>query len=230
MRQIELEQQIVLSRQQISDLTEQRKDITNETEKKDFTSKQVAEEVKSIVQERQRILPLLDSLRTRASEESDQKKMTRVASFDPAAFSRRLRIEGKLAKRREESNLKRNASGFEVVDINKASKLHPMEWIAQIAGTRDPHAIFTMLKETEIDQLRLNHEQSEQHVKDQLAKLESLGSQMSQRLLSDGNVKLGSAAIDQLDSEAVLCSKQKTLDSMSQFVDSLYLAILDLSD
>lgn len=230
MRQIELEQQIVLSRQQISDLTEQRKDITNETAKTNFTSEHVAEEVKSIVQERQRILPLLDSLRTRASEESEQKKITRVASFDPAAFSRRVRIEGKLAKRRAACNLKRNASGFEVVDINKASKLHPMERIAQIAGTRDPNAIFAMLNETEIDQLRSRHEQSEQHVKDQLAKLESLGCQMSQSLLSDGNVKLGSAVIDQHDSETVLDSKQKTLDSMSQFVDSLYLAILDLSD
>jgi hypothetical protein len=87
-----------------------------------------------------------------------------------------------------------------------------------------------MLNETEIDQLRSRHEQSEQHVKDQLAKLESLGCQMSQSLLSDGNVKLGSAVIDQHDSETVLDSKQKTLDSMSQFVDSLYLAILDLSD
>ena len=211
MRQIELEQQIVLSRQQISDLTEQRKKITNETEKKDFASKQVAEEVKSIVQERQRILPLLDSLRTRASEESDQKKISRVASFDPAAFSRRLRIEGKLAKRREERNLKRNASGFEVVDINKASKLHPMERIAQITGTRDPHTIFTMLNETEIEELKLRHEQSEQHVKDQLAKLESLGSQMSQRLLSDGNVKLGSAAIDQHDQRLYFAANRKRL-------------------
>ncbi len=69
MRQIELEQQIELSRQQIADLTKERGKISNETKKTDSISKQVAEEVKSIVQERQRIKPLLDSFRMWASEE-----------------------------------------------------------------------------------------------------------------------------------------------------------------
>jgi hypothetical protein len=104
-----------------------------------------------------------------------------------------------------------------------------MERIAQIAGTQDPNAIFAMLNETEIEQLRLRHEQSEQLVKDQLTKLQSVGIEISQTLLSNG-VKLGSAEINQHDSEAVLCSKQKALDSMAQFVDSLYVAILDLSN
>jgi hypothetical protein len=197
--------------------------ISKETENADSRSSKLLAEVKSVVQERQRIKPLLESFRTRANEESEQKKNTRVGSFDPEAFSQRVRIEGKIVKRREE-RAKRKAS-FEVVDINEASTLHPMERIAQIAGTRDPDAIVGTLNEPEIEKLRLRHEQSEQHVKEQLAKLESL-----QRQTNQGNVELDSTVIDQHDSEDVLFSKQKRLDSMSHFIDSLFLAILFLSD
>ncbi|KAL3789640.1 hypothetical protein ACHAW5_002357 [Stephanodiscus triporus] len=229
MRQIELEQQIVLYRQQIADLTNEKGAISKETENADSRSSKLQAEVKSVVQERQSIKPLLESFRMRANEESEQKKNTRLGSFDPEAFSRRVRIECKIAKRREERNAKRKAS-FEVVNINEASTLHPMERIAQIAGTRDPDAIVGTLNEPEIEKLRLRHEQSEQHVKEQLAKLESLQIQTNQISLSDGNVELDSTVIDQHDSEDVLFSKQKRLDSMSHFIDSLFLAILSLSD
>jgi hypothetical protein len=87
MRQIELDQQIVLCRQQITDLTNEKKAISKETKNADSKSSKLLAEVKSVVQERQRIKPLLESFRTRANEELEQKKNTRVGSFDPEAFS-----------------------------------------------------------------------------------------------------------------------------------------------
>jgi len=223
--QSELESQIRLCRQQIVDLQTERGVILKETEITDARSKKLEEGVKQIIEDRQRIKPHLDNLRSRAIE-LDLKKITRPnPNFDAEAFSRRARIEGKLAKRREELR-KRNAS-FEVIDVNKLSALHPMERIALIAG-RDPNVIAAMLNESEMQKLRQRQEQAEQHVKDQVAKLEHLDRQINQILMSDGNT--GSAVVVEYDTEALLTDKQKRLEKMSRFIDSLYLAVLHVSD
>lgn len=224
--QLKLESQIVLSRQQIADLQSERETILKETDITDSKSKKLEEEVKSMAAERQRIKPLLDSNRKLANEE-DIRKNARVgvAAFDAEAFSRRARIEGKLAKRREEVQ-KRNAS-FALVDVTKLSKLHPMERIAQIAGTRDPNVMAAMLNESGAE-LRLRQEQEEQHVKEQEATLISLRGEINRIHFSDGFVK--ATASEHHDSDYLLCSKQKRLDSMSQFVHTLCLAVLHVSN
>ena len=225
--QSQLESQIRLCRQQILDLQKEREVILKETEITDARSKKLEEGVKQIIEDRQRLKPHLDSLRSRAIE-LDLKKVTRPnPNFDAEAFSRRARIEGKLAKRREELR-KRNAS-FEVIDVNKVSALHPMERIMRIAGTRDPNTIVAMLNESEMQKLRQRQDQAEEHVKEQVAKLEHLDRQINQIHLSDGKAA-DSAVVAEYDSEAILCDKQKRLEKMSRFIDSLYLAVLHVSD
>jgi len=61
-----------------------------------------------------------------------------------------------------------------------------------------------------------------------VAKLEHLDRQINQILMSDGNT--GSAVVVEYDTEALLTDKQKRLEKMSRFIDSLYLAVLHVSD
>lgn len=224
--QSELESQIRLCRQQIVDLQTESEVILKETEIADARSKKLEEGVKQIIEDRQRIKPHLDNLRT-STIEMDIKKVTRPnPNFDAEAFSRRARIEGKLAKRREELR-KRNAS-FEVIDVNKLSALHPMERIVQIAGTRDLNVIAAMLNESGMHELRQRQKQAEQQIKEQMAKLEHLDRQVNQILMTDCNAR--SAVVVEYDSEAFLADKQKRLEKMSRFIDILFLAILHVSD
>lgn len=239
-RDVQLEQQVRLSTQQMVDLKQERGVITKETEKIEARSKKVSDDAKAIAQERHRIEPLLETLRNRANDDLIRSKAARVTSFDPAAFSRRVRIEGKIAKRRE-NKLKHKqscAGGLGVVnflepgEMQKAAKLHPMEKLAQAAGTRDPAAIMQIFNESETQVLRTRLRKGEMKVKEQLAKLETLGSQTKVIHLADGDVEIRSAAsIDKsnVNMEAVLSRKQEKMDSLSQLVQNISLAILNLS-
>ena len=80
-----------------------------------------------------------------------------------------------------------------------------------------------------MQKLRQRQDQAEEHVKEQVAKLEHLDRQINQIHLSDGKAA-DSAVVAEYDSEAILCDKQKRLEKMSRFIHSLYLAVLHVSD
>ena len=90
-----------------------------------------------------------------------------------------------------------------------------------------------MLDESETEQLRVRQEQGEAQTKQQLSKLNSLGSQIKDIRLSGSkaDVKTESEVQDNITSlETVLSTKQKRLESSSELILSLSLAILNLND
>jgi len=230
---IQLEQQIVLCKQQITDLQREGSVITKEIEKVEARSNGVSLDARAIAQERQRIKPNLESLRTRLNEESERRKTARVTTFDPQAFSRRVRLEGRIAKRRQ-NKLKRNQSicVSSSAEITKAAKLHPMERLAQASGTRDPMSIQEILKEDETQRLRTRQERGELHLKEQVETIDSLENQIKELTFADSAVKIRPAnEIDKdvANAEAELATKQKRLDQISQLVRSISFTILNLS-
>ena len=109
-----------------------------------------------------------------------------------------------------------------------------MEKLTQVTGTQNPTSIIVeMLDESETEQLRVRQEQGEIQVKQQISKLDSLGSQIKEIRLSGSkaDVKTESEVQDNITSlETVLSTKQKRLESSSELILSLSLAILNLND
>ena len=118
--------------------------------------------------------------------------------------------------------------------IKASATLHPMKKLIQATGTQDPTtSIIEMLDESETELLRVRQEQGEAQVKQQLTKLESLGSQIKEIRLSGSktDVKTDSEVQDNITTlETVLSTKQKRLESTSELILSLSLAILNLND
>ena len=229
---LQIQSQIDLSRQQIIDLKNERGSIMKEIDKIQGRAMKFTSDIKSVAQERQRLAPLLESLRARANEEEERKKNARVASFDPSSFSRRVRLAGRIAKRREDKlKHSRPIGAYSADEMDKASELHPMERISQAAGTHDPASIATMLKEDETQQLRGRQEKGEIELKEQRQQLESLRSQIQDLSLVDGdNDVLSTQPDDIVDAKAVISSKQQQLQTTSQLVQNVSLAILNVSD
>ena len=234
---IQLKQQVVLSCQQIADLTNEKKKIEKGLVSIEDRTQQLVGHVKGNTLERQRIKPVLESLRARANEEAERRKTARVKSFDPASFSRRVRIEGKIAKRRElklknQSECWKSTTGIEA-GVRASTKLHPMEKLAHVAGTRDPTSIMEFLDDSETKQLQNRQEQAEIKVKMQLANLDSIARQ-KQLGMADGNNDMDphAASVDDniANEETRLSIKQKGLDSATQLVQDISLAILSLND
>ena len=232
---IQLEEQIHLSRQQIADLQKEGVRKTKDIERTEARSKKFSEDVKSILRERQSIKPRLEMLQTQVNEQ--QNKDTRNASFftrtfDPATFSKRVLLEGRIARRRE-TKLKRVAiATFSSEEITKVVKLHPMERLAEVSGTRDPVSIAEILNEDETQQLRTRQEQGELQLKDQAATLESLSKKIKNISLVDGNaVSIPSVACeDAANIEAGLLVKQKRLDSITQLIKHISQVVVNLND
>ena len=109
-----------------------------------------------------------------------------------------------------------------------------MKKLIQATGNQDPTtSIIEMLEESETEVLRARQEQGEAQVKQQQAKLESLGRQIKEIKLSGSktDVKTESEVQDNIKTlETVLSTKQKRLDSTSELILSLSLAILNLND
>ena len=109
-----------------------------------------------------------------------------------------------------------------------------MKKLIEVTGTQNPTtSIIEMLDESETEHLRVRQEQGEAQVKQQLSKLESLGSQIKEIRLSGSktDVKTDSEVQDNINTlETVLSTKQKRLESTSELILSLSLAILNLND
>jgi len=109
-----------------------------------------------------------------------------------------------------------------------------MKKLIEVTGSQDPTtSIVAMLDESETELLRLRQEQGEAQVKQQLSKLESLGSQIKEIRLSGSkaDVKTDLEVQDNITTlETVLSTKQKRLESTSELILSLSLAILNLND
>jgi len=108
-----------------------------------------------------------------------------------------------------------------------------MEKLTKAAGSQDPTSIIEMLDESETEVLRLRQEQGEAQVKQQLSKLESLGSQIKEIRLSGSktDMKADSKVQDDIKTlETILSTKQKRFESTSELILSLSLAILNLND
>ncbi|KAL9191603.1 hypothetical protein ACHAXT_001309 [Thalassiosira profunda] len=216
---IELEQQLVLSRQQIADLIESR-------------SKKMSLEAKAVAEQRKRIQPLLQSLQKRVREEADALKVSRINSFNPEA-RRRMQLEGRVARRREAKARRMHrpiGTPNAAEDMGRAAKLHDMERLAQVTGTRDPASIVDMLKDDEADRLRLRQERGELQIKEQRATLESLLSQLGNLDLVCGAERSIATDEDISNAEAMLASRQSQLDSLSRNLLEVSLAIVNLHD
>jgi len=108
-----------------------------------------------------------------------------------------------------------------------------MKKLIHITGTQDPTSIIEMLDESETEVLRARQEQGEAQVKQQLTKLESLGSQIKEIRLSGSktDAKTEPEVQDNIKTlETVLSTKQKRFESTSELILSLSLAILNLND
>ena len=226
---LQLEEQITLAGEQIDDLKKERGLMMNDIEKNDAKSKKLSEEINAVAQERQKIQPTLESLKAKISEEAERRKHMRAESFDAAAFSRRVRLKGKMAKRRATKMTRAQPIGaYNTAEI-MAAKRHPLERLAQIAGTQDPTSIADKMKEDETKRLFLLQEQCESEVKRQSASLEQLQCQIKHQSLADSEGGIHTTGEEVANKEALILKNQKQLDSVSELLQNVSLAIVNLS-
>ena len=242
-RHLELEQQIVLSKQQISDLNGREDILDREIDRALSASAEVSSAIKSTMLERQRLKPLLESLRIRTNEGIERRKALRVASYETMAFSRKNKLDSVLSvlsrrKTKRNDKLMRSQSLLAQPHaedvIATITTLHPMEMLAHAAGTHDPFAIIEKMKQSESreDELRKRQDKNEILMKDRVLRLRSLQDKIQDLRLADGDSKTNqtTAAIDRqiANTESKLLSRQKELSSLTNLIQDIFLAVRNL--
>ena len=233
-KHLELSQQIALSKQQITDIRAQQVSIDGEISRIRASFEQVASLLHAALEERtNEVQPHLETLQCKAKEDAERKKSERIASFDPSAFSYRMKKEGIMAKRRMRCNA--NESKLHV-DADNSSSLHPMEKISLISGSLDPLDIVQKTKAAELlaKDLTIKQKRSELHIKEQRVVLDGLQRQLKEFQLTDRatqtrvDASLGQDSINELNS--LIQSRQSNLTTLACVMDSVDFAVEHLSD
>ena len=227
-QQVVLKQQLELSRQQTKDLSTEAKTMEDETRKTNYRVAKVSKELKAVQFERHQAKSLLSSLRSKVNGRVDS--LARTTSFDPVAFSRRIRIEGKLARRRELMKRNKQLTTASAQEIEAASNQHPMAKLSLAAGTRDPNEIVDLLL-LSTSQFGSRQEELEQKNNRQRQTLLKLRRDIDEaRIACGGQVDEDVCSnVDSNVDDARLKVLERKLDSTTTFLHDLSFAIMSLS-
>lgn len=226
MTHLELEQQIILSKEQLSDFSRQLNLIDEEINEIAASSKNVASETTMILEAKHQITSQLEALQLKVKDLTDRKKAQRNASFDPSAFNRRMKLEGIIAKRRQMRGSKENKPTID----NLRLAPHPMQKIAHAAGSFDPGHIAEKLKScSELStELSLRQEKQELECKKKQQRLHALRNAIKYTHLSDGK------ALDNKtpgNSHAqILFDNRKSLRQLVAVISECHIAIKHIYD
>lgn len=182
-RHEELEQQRLLAKQQICDVSREGKLMLEMASKAQQEVKYVKAESLLVSKQRDKIKPELESLQSRINEEEDRLKQARVKSFDPKAFSKKLQIEGILAKRRQDKMMRRMVSAnLNRPNLEAMVAEHPMSKLVTVLGLSDPQDIAAKLQQGKDKALDLQKKQEsvESRLKEKQAELNRLHIQLNQ--------------------------------------------------
>eukprot|EP00804_Cyclotella_cryptica_P010642 CCRYP_005465-RA/>CCRYP_005465-RA protein AED:0.33 eAED:-0.26 QI:227/0.33/0.28/0.57/1/1/7/0/2002 len=232
-KHLELEQQIALCKQQISDIRERQDKIDGEIGKIKTCSKKVSTEIQVALREKQNLQPRLEALHCKAREGLERKKSERLVSFDPELFSRRMKREGIVAKRRLIRNHGNESN--HVVDSENLSLIHPMQIIAYAAGSFDPLHVAKMMQSSEslAKDLYLSQEKSELHTQKQHDTLNDLQQKITEHHLSHRIAPKVARDVDDQDVkdlELLVQTHQSNLQQLSVLVKHVSLALRHLVD
>lgn len=188
-RHEELEQQILLAKQQIFDVSREGNLMVEKVKLTQQEAINVKSESLLVNNKREKIKPELESLQSRVYEDEDRQKQARVKSFDPKAFSKKLQIEGILAKRRQRSQQK--VSAHRPTNLEAIVAEHPMSKLVKVLGLSDPEDIAAKLQQSKEKNLDLQKEQElvESRLKENQAELNRLHIQLNQMDLANSCAK-----------------------------------------
>lgn len=225
---LQLEQQIVLSKQQISDLTKQQDVIDNEINEIQASCREMESRTQQVYAEIESVRPQLDAMRRRVKEELDRKRAERNTSFDPSAFNRRMKLEGIIARRRQVRDSNDDESRF-VIDVESSSALHPMEKLAYAVGSFDPSVIVDKLKTSEglSRELSLRQEKQELITTKQRNILQDLHERVQTHYLSadsSANNEINIVDQDLTDAEALFQTRKKSLQRLENLINVVEVA------
>eukprot|EP00985_Skeletonema_marinoi_P009151 scaffold4230_cov87-Skeletonema_marinoi.AAC.1 len=186
-RHEELEHEIALKNQELKELRNESKENAEHIDQARKEALSIKSLIKATVEEREEIEPLLISLRQQSKEFEERRKSALVKKFDSAAFSKRVQLVGKIAKRRhDKQQLSRSSASQPSVEVLVN---HPMVRLMETAGTKDIEEIVTKMHrdEEEGDFLRTHQEAVELELKDRRSRLDLLHGQMEELGLADSN-------------------------------------------
>jgi predicted secreted protein len=234
-RHEELEQQILLAKQQICDVSREGKLMLETASKAQQEAITVKSESLLVNKQREKIRPNIESLQSRINEEEDRLKQARVKSFDPKAFSKKLQIEGILAKRRQDKMMRRMVTANRPnLDLEAMVAEHPMSKLV-VLGLSDPQDIaakFQQGKEKALD-LQQEQESVESRLKEKQAELNRLHIQLNQMDLANSCAKSPSPvmATDPKSSENIeLLQRQNQLAVMTKLTTNVKHYLLALRE
>lgn len=234
---LELEQQIALSKQQLLDLRRKEAIVDDQISKDSLEAKAIAAEAQIAMDERRVLQPQLQELEQLKVKKDLELKKER--SFDPNAlnsFNRRIKLEGILAKRRQRGG-NVNGSKFSLGG-EKETALHPMQKIANAAGSFDPLTIADKLQGSVslCRELSLRQERSDILAKKRHAMLDDLHQMIKDHHLSRGKNPNPSLSMESNDDEdpqdarIALITRQSNLASLNSLVNNVRVAIRRLED
>lgn len=180
-----LEHEIDHKNEELKGLWNESKVNAEHTEQAQKASQSIKSLIKSTEEERAQIEPLLTSLRSQAKELEERRKSALHKKFDSAAFSKRVQLVGKIAKRRQDAKQKLIATASQStvgVLIN-----HPMIRLMETGGTKDAEEIVSKMHrdEEESEMLRTRQELVELQLKGRRSGLDHLHGQMEELGLVD---------------------------------------------
>ena len=233
-RHEELEHQISLSKQQLRDLRNERSVIVEHINQTRSAALSIKSLIETAMEERGEIEPLLTSLRYQAHEVEERRKSALAKKFDSAAFSKRMQLEGKIAKRRQDKLKRVHAiSSQPTVEVVKD---HPMIRLIGASSTTDAREIVAKLErgQEEAENLRKRQDSLDSHLKDKRPRLARLYNQIQQLGLATDSFSSSSSSSSshsfpspiQMDIE--LQRRQNQLAVISNHTTTVKVALLHL--
>jgi hypothetical protein len=225
-RHEELEHEIALKNQELKELRNESKENADHIDQARKEALSIKSLIKVTVEEREEIEPLLISLRQQAKEFEERRKSALVKKFDSAAFSKRVQLVGKIAKRRHDKNSKRSSASQPSVEVLVN---HPMVRLMETAGTKDAEEIVTKMHRDEEEGvfLRTRQEAVELELKDRRSRLVLLHGQMEELGLADSNSS-GHGCPLPMQMESELQRRQNQLAVISNLTTNVKIALVHL--
>lgn len=223
-----LEHEIDLKNQELKDLWNESKVNADHTEQARKAGQSIKSLIKSTEEERAEIEPLLTSLRSEAKELEERRKSALHKKFGSAAFSKRVQLVGKIAKRRQDPKQKLIATASQStvgVLIN-----HPMIRLMETSGTKDAEEIVSKMHrdEQESEMLRTRQESVELQLKDRRSRLDQLHGQMEELGLTESFSCSEHDPDSPLTMEVGCTELQRKLRAISNLIANISNALLNL--
>jgi hypothetical protein len=231
-RHEELEQQISLSKKQLRDLRKERMKTIEHVKITRVEALGVKAMVKETSDERERVGSLLQSYQSQVKEEEERLKHVRVKSFDPAAFSKRVQLEGKIAKRRQDKiKLLQHQTPWKAPTVEDLVTDHPIVRLAKVSGTTEPQAIATILVQgkKEAENYKNRQELLEMQLREKRVELERLHNQTKQ--LDLANSVTDACAPNDMKKECTeLLCRQNQVEIMTNLTTNVTINLTNLHE